>query len=290
MVFRAFVSCAVLIALTVPAFGQGFETIIEDIAAERAKVTCYHVTITAETRGEPTEVKLSDGSTFVRKKIPVGFTLELAVDQETKCRLIARKDHFLIKETGKKEFSRWFVYVESPENKIYYNKPDGDVGRGYETKPDRNVPKPAHFDPMALGLMFAGEFDRGDSLASIVKNYSAWEKGFTRSDDENELSRYEGQLGKSKRHFHVTIDPQKGNWPVEMAVGDPPSIRQEFKIEKFDGVWLPKQGVFTYSGTTNKLDFKWHSVNRSIDDALFALETVEKKYGFSTKMAPRPRK
>jgi hypothetical protein len=269
------------------AVGQGFETIIEDIAKQRAKVTSYHVTITGETTGEPEQVELSNGTIFVRKKIPVGFTLELAVDQESRRRLIARKDHLLVKATGKQEFSRWYVYVETPERKIYYNDIDGSVGRGFVTKPDRNAPKPPHFDPLALGLMFAGEFGRGDSLESIVKNYSDWENGFKQFDLPGGKWRFTGKLGNSKSEFYLIVDPQKGIWPVEMAVGNPPTIRQELSIEKFKGVWLPAQTSFFHSDKTTKLDFQWHSVNQSIDDDLFELDDVEKKYSFLTKKTKR---
>jgi len=241
------------------------------------------VTITGVIEGEPERVELSTGEIFVRKKIPVGFTLELAVDQESNRRLIARKDHLLVKATGKKENSRWLVYVETPEHKIYYNDHDGSVGRGFVTDPDRNVPKPSHFDPLALGLMFAAEFNRGDSLASIVKNYSAWEKGFVRTEVEDGKSRFSRKIFDSKQDFFVVIDLEKGNWPVEMAVGDPPSIRQKLSIEKFKGVWLPKQTSFFHSDKTFKLDFEWHSVNQPLKDELFKLEDVKKTYSFQTK-------
>ena len=62
------------------------------------------MTTTAETEGEPEKVEMFDVSIFVRERTPVGFTLELAVDQESKRRLIARKDNLLVKATGKLEW------------------------------------------------------------------------------------------------------------------------------------------------------------------------------------------
>ncbi|QEG23636.1 hypothetical protein [Mariniblastus fucicola] len=276
---------ALLLSISWPAvtLGQGFETIVKDIVSERAKVVSYHALITGEIEGEPEKVKLSDGSVHVRKRIPVGFTLELALDQESKRRLIARRDHFQVKATGEEEFSRWYVYVETPLSKIYYNDVDGSVGRGFVTKPDRNVPKPKHFDPLALGLMFPGELTTGESLPNIVQKYSVWNKGFVETDLGDGKVRFSGKTETRGEDFFVIVDWEKGIWPLEMAYGAEPIFQQKVSVDQFNGVWLPQDATFMQSDKSTKVTLEWKSINQPIADRLFDLGDVELKYDFSVK-------
>lgn len=262
------------------AHGQGFHSAIQDVADERAKILSYHVTIKGRISGVPEVVSLTDGSVRATKRTPVGFDLELVSDSVNPRQLIARRNTTLNRLNGVSEIARWRVFLETGSWKVHYNGSDDMEGRLVAV--ERFAEKPKHFDPLALGLYF-GEFETGDSLDSIVRNYLAWKKDFREFDCGRGQTCYRGELPFDGLLFQLTIDRGRGHWPISLAVGEPPRIQTHVRIGQVSGQWLPQTATYRSSYTTTELEFDWHSVDEPLDESLFRVSDIEAKYDFSVR-------
>lgn len=232
---------------------------VKRFADSREAIESYELTMKVTVRGRALPQKLTNGAVFHPGQKQLAYQIEIAYDDVGKRRLVAHRETHKVIGTDQIDRQPWKLYVNTPKwtlrstGSSLFKHPAEPLGRFK-----------VGFDPLAVGIAFAGDISRGERWQKIVEHYQDWNDASLTKLPNGILEYGDSNIADSDI---IRFDTDKGHMVVRLRHRNAGTDMYLVTIvpKLMSGHWVPDIATINEKDKVHFIKFDWHSINEPVD-------------------------